>query len=211
MLKKSKSVLLISSQPSFCDSYKKLAESVNVIMFTESTWNTRYRVKDDLVILGGKYLQFLNESYYDRVVVILGTDESPAPYIKQGIKRFIFNYKNNYELLTALYYDEPKLIISKTSSSVAESIADSRTTSFQYHDYDFKFDRGVFFYKRRPIYLTDAQRRYLAEWLLTGNKDNARRMVLCNLRKKFGADFLADVDRFGQPRYNEINRRKEDE
>lgn len=65
---------------------------------------------------------------------------------------------------------------------------------------------GIFFYKGKPIYLTSAHKKYLAEWLLTGNKDNSRRMILCNLRKKFGVDFLADIDRFGQPK-----RRIEDE
>ena len=200
MLKKCKTVLLLSDEPTFSEPYQKIAKSVNVEMFVEKKWHVRFRVKEDLVILGARYLQDLHEDYYNRAVVILKTDESPAPYIKMGIKRFIFNYRNNYELLTALYYDEPTIILSKTSSSVVESIKDSGMTRFQFHDYDFKFDRGVFFYKHRQIYLTDAHRRYLAEWLLTGNKDNSKRMILCNLRKKFGSDFLADIDRFGQPK-----------
>ena len=44
----------------------------------------------------------------------------------------------------------------------------------------------------------DSAKRYLAEWLLNGHKDNKKRMILCNLRKRFGADFLINVDRFGQ-------------
>ena len=48
------------------------------------------------------------------------------------------------------------------------------------------------------IYLTDSSKKYLAQWLLNGLKDNSKRMILCNLRKKFGKDFLSDIDRFGQ-------------
>lgn len=200
MLKKCKTALLLSGQPVFYEPYQQLAKSVGVDMYTEEEWSTKFRVKEDVVILGGKYLPNLNETYYDKAVIILGTDESPAPYIKMGINRFIFNYKNNYELLTALYYEETQIVVAKTSNTVTQSIADSGQTKFQYQDYDFKFDRGVFFYKGRQIYLTDAHKRYLAQWLLTGNKDNAKRMILCNLRKKFGEDFLSDIDRFGQPK-----------
>lgn len=206
MLKKCKSVLLLSDEPTFYEPYQKLAKNINVEMFVDNKWSTRFRVKEDVVILGGRYLPDLHESYFNRAVVILKTGESPAPYIKQGVKRFIFNYKNNYELLTAMYYDEPTIVVSKTSSSVIDSITDSGMTRFQFRDYDFKFDRGIFLYKGKPIYLTSAHKKYLAEWLLTGNKDNSRRMILCNLRKKFGVDFLADIDRFGQPK-----RRIEDE
>ena len=198
MLKKSKTALLLSAHLSFSDPYKELAESIGVEMHVDREWSTKYRVREDVVILGAKFLPNVNETYYDRVVLILGTGESPAPYIKQGIRRFIFNYKNPYELLTALYYEETKVVVARGLGSVVDAITDSGTAKFELSDYDFRFDKGVFFYKQRQIYLTEAQRKYLAEWLLTGNKDNGRRMILCNLRKKFGEDFLSDIDRFGR-------------
>lgn len=198
MLKKCETVLLISNQPAFFEPYRKLAESIGVRLFTESEWNKKYRVKEDLVILGSKHLDELNELYYSRAVVILGTGESPAPYIKLGISRFIFDYKNNYELIVALFREEP-IVINTPAREVAVAVADSGSPSFCYKDYDFKFSKDVYFYKGRQVYFQKAQKRYLAEWLLIGNKDNNKRMILCNLRKKFGAEFLSDIDRFGQP------------
>ena len=54
------------------------------------------------------------------------------------------------------------------------------------------------------IYLTNTIKKYLAQWLLNGKKDNSKRMILHNLRKKFGNDFLSDVDRFGRWNNEEI-------
>ena len=53
-------------------------------------------------------------------------------------------------------------------------------------------------YKGKAIYVTKAQKRYLADWLLNGHKDNSKRVLLFELRKKFGNDFLREVDRHGQ-------------
>ena len=197
MLNKSKTALLISSQPSFTEPYKKLADENGIVLNIEAEWNIRYRVKEDVVILGGKHLDKLHSDYYNKAVVILREGESPSPYIAKGINRFIFNYQNKDELLFALYYEEPVFVL-KASREVADSVADSGLTQFTYGEYDFKFDRDMYTYKGRPIYLCSSQKKYLAEWLLAGKKDNAKRMILCNLRKKFGENFLKNVDRFGQ-------------
>lgn len=198
MLTKCETVLVISNQPAFFEPYRELAEKIGVRLFTEAEWSTKYRVKTDAVILGSKHLKELNEQYYSKAVVILSTNESPAPYIKRGIARFIFDYKNQYELIVALFREEP-IVINNRARGVAEAVADSGAPSFCYGDYEFKFSKDVYLYKGRQIYLQPAQKKYLAEWLLIGNKDNKKRMILCNLRKKFGEKFLADVDRFGQP------------
>ena len=79
-----------------------------------------------------------------------------------------------------------------------ELLKDCSVWNFQFGDYSFQFDKNKFTYKGKPIYLVDSQKRYLAEWLLNGHKDNSKRMVLCTMRKKFGKDFLADINRFGQ-------------
>ena len=200
MLHKCVSALLLSAQPSFSEPYKKLAEKIGVELVVEATWNEKFRVTTDVVILGSKYLKDLNNAYISRAVVILAPGESPAPFIKLGVRRFIFNYQNNYELLTALYCEDPVLLVSQTANDVKDSIRDSGTDTFCTGDYDFRFGRGVFFYRGRQIYLTEAGKKYLAQWLLTGNKDNTKRMTLCKLRKKFGSEFLADIDRFGQRR-----------
>lgn len=197
MLIKCSKALLLSDVPSFVENYKALAEEIGVSLQVESEWNDRYRVTSEVVILGSKYLDTLNRSYYPEAVLILKEGESPAPYIKEGINRFIFNYKNNYELLCAFYKQE-RIVIHASSNDLKTIIKESDVLNYQFGDYNFMFDRNRFQYKGRPIYLSDSAKRYLAEWLLNGHKDNSKRMVLCNLRKKFGEGFLKDVDRFGQ-------------
>ena len=197
MLEKSTSVLLISDVRAFSDRYKALSDSVSISMTVECEWDTNYRVSEDTVILGSKHLAKLNRAYYPKAVLILKKDESPFQYIEQGIKRFIFNYQNDNELLFALFKSEVKILHS-SSVDLKTILKDSCTVNYCFGDYDFKFDQNTFKYKGKPIYLATSQKEYLADWLLNGHKDNKKRMVICNLRKKFGSDFLKDVDRFGQ-------------
>lgn len=197
MLKKSKSALLISANEDFASRYEALAKSVRVILYIETEWNTRYRVKDDVVILGGKHLDNLNEAYYDKAVVILNEGESTAPYIQRGIQHFIFNYQNKFELITALFYQEP-VVVRAQNMKVEEIIKEKGVNRFVQKDYDFRFDKDVFMYKGRQIYIRRGEQKFLADWLLMGHKDNKRRTLLYNLRDRFGKDFLADIDRFGR-------------
>ena len=197
MLKKSKSALLLSANEDFSSRYEALAKSVGVTLYTENGWNTRYRVKDDVVILGGKHLDSLNEAYYDKAVVILNEGESTAPYIQRGIQHFIFNYQNKFELITALFYQEP-VVVRAQNMKVEEIIKEKGVNRFVQKDYDFRFDKDVFMYKGRQIYIRRGEQKFLADWLLMGHKDNKRRTLLYNLRDRFGKDFLADIDRFGR-------------
>ena len=197
MLQKVSKALLISDVASFYNNYSALAEDIGVTLSVEPDWNSKYRVAADVVILGSKNIEKLNKAYYPKAVLILKEGESPAPFIKMGITRFIFNYKNKYELLTALFRVEP-VIIHAADSDYDEIVKSSDVLSFCYGDYDFRFDKSQFRYKGKMIYLTDSSKKYLAQWLLNGIKDNSKRMILCNLRKKFGEDFLSDIDRFGQ-------------
>lgn len=197
MLIKINKALLISSAPAFSERYRAIAEDMGVLFQVENEWNARYRVNADVVILGSKHLENLNEMYYNKAILILAEYESPAPYIEKGITRFIFNYMNDFELQTALYRLEP--IFSHVDNlEYEELLKHSNITEFCYGDYNFKFVQNKFCYKGKMIYLTDAVKKYLAQWLLNGKKDNSKRMILHNLRKKFGNDFLSDVDRFGR-------------
>lgn len=197
MLKKCSRALLLSDVPSFAENYLALAGEVGVSLIVEEVWNNKYRITSDVVILGSKYLKDLNRAYYADAVLILKEGESPAPYIKEGITRFIFNFRNNYELLCAFYKPE-KIVLHASSNDLKTIIKESTILNYQFGDYNFMFDKNKFMYKGKPIYLAESAKRYLAEWLLNGHKDNSKRMILCNLRKKFGVDFLKDVDRFGQ-------------
>ena len=197
MLIKCKSALLLSDVESFSKAYEMIAEEVGVELKVESDWSERYRLTQEIVILGSKYLDKLNSMYYPNVVLILKTNESPYPFMQKGITRFIFDYQNKYELFTALFKAEP-VTVHTSHLPLEEIIKDSSVWNFTYGDYDFKFDKDKYFYKGKQLYLANAQKRYLAEWLLNGHKDNSKRMILCIMRKKFGQEFLADIDRFGR-------------
>lgn len=197
MLQKASKVLLLSDVPSFARNYQALAGEVGVSLSVEETWNVKYRITSEIVIFGTKYFNDVNKAYFPQAVLILKKGESPAPYIKMGISRFIFDYQNNYELICALYKME-KIVIHASSNDLKTIIKECDVLTYQFGDYDFMFDKNRYKYKGKPIYLADSQKRYLAEWLLNGHKDNKKRMILCNLRKKFGEEFLRDVDRFGQ-------------
>ncbi len=196
MLVKCKTALLLSDVPSFTDMYRQLAEETDVNLSVESEWSDKYRVSQDVVILGSKYLDSLNSMYYPNAVLILKSSERPYPFIQKGITRFIFDHQNADELFMALFRAE--VVTVHTRNILLEDILkDCAVWNFSMGDYDFKFDKDRYFYKGKPVYLTSSQKRYLAEWLLCGHKDNSKRMLLCNLRKKFGEDFLRNIDRFG--------------
>lgn len=199
MLEKCSTALLISEVEAFSKMFESLAKDVGVNMTVESSWNVKYRVTKDIVILGSKYLPYLNKAYYPMAVVILKNNESPAPYIKEGINHFIFDHTNQFELITALF-KQNKVLVNGASLELNQMLKESGTTRFLLGDYDFRFDMNIYKYKGQPIYLQEAQKRYLAQWLLFGNKENKHRMLLCLMRKKFGEDFLKDIDRFGQLR-----------
>ena len=197
MLEKCNSALLISEVESFSETYETIARDIGVDMIVEREWKPLYRMNRDVVILGSKYLPDLNKAYYPMAVVILKKGENPVPYVKEGVNHFIFDYTNQYELLMALF-KTPIVLVNGASQELKEMLRESGTTSFKAGAYDFRFDMNIYLYKEQPIYLQEAQKRYLAQWLLFGNKENKHRMLLCLMRKKFGEDFLKDIDRFGQ-------------
>lgn len=197
MLRKCKRALLLSDVASFVGMYSQLADEAEVELTVESVWSDRYRITQDVVILGAKYLDNINKIYYDSVVLILKSGESPYPYIKMGISRFIFDHTNQFELYTAFFKEEP-VYVNDANKELKDLVKDYNSSKFCYDRYDFNFLTDTFTYKGKPIYLTKAQKRYLAEWLLHGRKDNSKRMFLFSLRKKFGEDFLTEVDRHGQ-------------
>lgn len=197
MLVKCKTALLLSDVESFSKAYEMIAEEVGVELKIESDWSERYRLTQEVVILGSKYLDKLNSMYYPNAVLILKADEKPYPFMQKGITRFIFDYHNQHELFTALFRAEV-VTVHSSSLPLEDIIKESQVWNYTCGDYDFKFDKDTYEYKGKPIYLANAQKRYLAEWLLNGHKDNSKRMILCILRKKFGAGFLADIDRYGR-------------
>ena len=185
MLVKCKSALLLSDVESFSKAYEAIAEEVGIELRVESSWSERYRLIQEVVIFGSKYLDKINPMYYLNAVLILKSDESPYQFIQKGITRFIFDYQNVNELRLALYKDV----------TVAKSYTISR---YVFGRYDFDFGEDSFKYEGKNIYLTPTEKAYIASWLLGGHKDNAKRGILCYARRRLGSDFLKDIDRFGR-------------
>lgn len=196
MLIKCNSALLLTDVPSFAGMYKDIAKDALVQLKVEEDWSKSYRISQDVVIAGSKYLDKINEAYISKTVLILRSDESPASFVVKGIERFIFDYQNAQELCMAFYRPD-KVIVHTNNVELTDLIKTATTNCYQFGDYDFQFDKNSFKYKGKGIYLCKSQQKYLAEWLLYGNKDNKKRTILFALRKKFGQDFLKDVDRHG--------------
>jgi hypothetical protein len=197
MLEKCKSAMLISDVENFSEMYRQLALEADVEFTVEKSWKANYRVTSDTVILGSKHLADLNKVYYAIAVVILKPGESPVPYMKEGVSRFVFDHTNSFELFFA-FFKPAKIVVHKESMEIKSILENCVGSSFTKGSYDFDFVKDIYRYKGKMLYLTRAQKKFLAEWLLHGHKDNSKRMIICNLRKKFGTDFMADIDRFGR-------------
>ena len=76
-------------------------------------------------------------------------------------------------------------------------IASGRSV-FKESDYDFDFASSVYKYKGIEIYVSEAQRVLLAKWLFLGEKNHCLSSQLYLMRKKFGKDFLSDINKYGE-------------
>ena len=201
MLLKCSSALLLTDVKNFGLLYSDLAEELGVSLKVEAEWNKRYRITEEIVICGSKFLDRVNEQFYPGTTVILKSGESPLPYVKKGIESFIYDYENQYELAMA-FYKKSKINIRQDSEDMRTILDSSMTVSFNEKEYSFDFSRDEFLYSGKRIYLTSSEKLYLAEWLLLHKKDNSKRMCLFNMRKKFGNAFMKDIDRFGNVKEN---------
>jgi len=198
MLKACSDVLLLTDVESFAERYKSIAESMNVSLDCESEWNENFRINYDRVILSSKFLPCVNRAYYDICTLILREDEKPALFIRAGVESFIFNWQSDKELAFAFFIKEKELL--HCSQQIENILHGSKVTSFCMPGYKFDFAKNRFFYQGKQIFIAEAQKKYLAEWLLNGYKDNGKRQILYSLRKKFGKEFLHNIDRNGQIR-----------
>lgn len=205
MLRICSDVLLLTDVENFASMYKQLAEECEVRMLVEEKWNSRYRVRQENIICGSKYLEDINVAYYPNIILILKSSENPNDFRKKGITRFIFNHKDTRELVYAFMKIE-KTIVKSADNDFKSILKESTSIVYFQGDYEFHFDTNKFFWKGEQIYLSEANKKYLADWLLNGNKDNKKRMSLYLMRERLGKDFLRDVNRFG-----EIRKEKKDE
>lgn len=197
MHKKCSNVLLLTTNDNFATFCSDIIHNYGVKTRIEYDWNTLYKVTEDVIICGSKYLKDINEAFYHKVVLILKDDEFPDTFLSKGIKRFIFDYKNSKEIFFALFIESKNI---EREDMVAQIINDANISLFDKGKYRFDFEKNLFWYKGNQIYLTESNKKYLALWLLQGKKDNNKRALLYEMRKRLGKDFLSDVDRFGNIR-----------
>lgn len=191
------SVLLLTTNDNFATFCSDVIHNYGVKTRIEYDWNTLYKVTEDVIICGSKYLKDINEAFYHKVVLILKEEEYPDVFITKGIKKFIFDYKNTKEIFFALFTESKNI---ERENSLAQIINDVNVSLFDKGKYRFDFEKSLFWYKGNQIYLTESNKKYLALWLLQGKKDNNKRALLYEMRKRLGKDFLSDVDRFGNIR-----------
>lgn len=196
MLKVCSSALVLSGVPRFVAYVTEIAKDCGVEVETNESWNERYRLNNDIIICGSKYLSDINTQYYERVRLVLKTTETVNTFVQMGITHFIFDYNNVRELAYSFYIDDQELL--SDSSNVSEVIMPIENKHFVMGKYNFNFDTDVYKYAGIGIYLYPMEKVYLAKWLLLGEKDNSKRITLFRLRKRFGKAFLEDIDRKGK-------------
>ena len=190
-------VLLLSDNDNFVKLYQDIAIECEVNLRVASEWNEKYRINEDVIICGSKYLPSVNKAYYENITLILKTNENFTEFLKMGINDFIFDHTSKKELMFAFTKAEKQFI--KTHVKDVEAVLkDSLCNDYIAGNYEFYFSKNRFFYKGEGIHLPKCYQLFLIEWLLNGNKDNSKRPYLHKMRKSFGKDFLKDVDKYGQ-------------
>lgn len=197
MHKKCSNCLILTTNDNFATFCSDIIHNYGVRTRIEYDWNTLYKVTEDVVICGSKYLKDINEAFYHKVVLILKEEEYPDEFLLKGIKKFIFDFKNTKEIFFALFTECKNI---EREDELAQIIKDANASLFYKGKYKFDFEKNLFWYKGNQIYLTKSDKKYLALWLLQGKKDNEKRALLYEMRKRLGREFLSDIDRFGNIR-----------
>lgn len=195
MLKVCSSALLLSGVPSFVKYVNEIADDIETVVESAEEWNIGYRVNADVIICGSKYIDSIGEEDYDKIRLVLKSDETVMPFIRKGITHFIFDYTNKREVAFAMFIDTEETV--KEDLTISNIMAKSGKSIFRNEKYFFNFSSDAFRYRNTGIYLRRSEKEYLARWVLLGEKDNGKRILLYKMRQRFGKEFMQDVDRKG--------------
>lgn len=196
MLRICSKALVLTTVPSFSKYISDIANDLNVEIETTDVWNINYRLNADIIICGSKYIPYINVMNFDKVRLLLRTDETVSEFIEMGITHFIFDYNNIREVSFCFFVNEKEK--QSDEMTVSDITYKTKIAHLVKGKYDFNFGTNSFKYNGIGIYLRDSEKLYLAKWLLLGKKDNDKRVLLFKMRKKFGKDFMSDVDRLGK-------------
>ena len=194
MLISNKTALLLSKDTDFISRYETVAQMCNVELTVRSEWNERYRISQDVIIAEGELASLVASEYKNRLVLVFS---GSIAEMRAKADRFIFNKENLQELIYAFLKIDNSVKVKDTRSVTSIVIASGRSI-FKESDYDFDFASSVYKYKGIEIYVSEAQRVLLAKWLLLGEKNHCLSSQLYLMRKKFGKDFLSDINKYGE-------------
>lgn len=186
MQRKCSSIILLTENHDYASFVENVAKGNDIDFTSDTVWRVSRKLTQDLILCSSKWLGKISILIYDRVVVILKSNESPLPYIRMGIQNFIFGYKDVFQF-EYIFNKKLELPVKAEEKGL-----------YCEGDYRFDFSREEFFYKGRSIYVSRAEKEYLSLWLLSGIKDNTKRYHLWNMRKRFGKEFLKEVSRTGE-------------
>lgn len=195
MLKVCSSALLLSGVPSFVKYVNEIADDIETVVESAEEWNIGYRVNADVIICGSKYIDCIGKEDYDKIRLVLKSDETVMPFIRKGITHFIFDYTNKREVAFAMFIDTEETV--KEDLTISNIMAKAGKNIFRNEKYFFNFSSDAFRYRNTGIYLRRSEKEYLARWVLLGDKDNGKRILLYKMRQRFGKEFMQDVDRKG--------------
>lgn len=196
MLKICSKALLLSNVPSFVKYISDISADLGIELDTADVWNINYRLNAEVIICGSKYIPYINVIDYDKVRLILKTNETVAEFIEMGITHFIFDYNNTKEVAFSFFFDAEEK--QTDEMTVTDIINKTKISRFTKGKYDFNFLTNTFKYDGVGIYLRESEKIYIAKWLFLNIKENSKRILLFNMRKKFGKDFMQDIDRLGK-------------
>ncbi len=204
MLRICSNVLLLSGVSSFVNYVTEIANDIDTEIEVANTWSINYRVNADVIICGSKYIDCIGKEDYGKVRLVLKKEETVMTFIRKGITHFIFDYTDKREVAFSMFIDKDDKL-KEDKVSLSDIISEAHVSLFHNDRYYFNFTSGTFKYQDVGIYLRKSEKEYLAKWVLMGNKDNSKRILLCKMRKRFGKDFMKDVDRKGNYTRRNIN------
>lgn len=187
MLSACNSILLLTKSKSFVEYIKDIADKCEVKVHSRDEWNPLYRVTEDKILCSSEWKDLINENNIKKTVILLKEGESFVKAKNKGFEQFVFNVKDERQIMYAF------LTVKQVKKAVNISVG-----NFVDKDYRFDFTENCFYYKNMGIYLSETERNYIGNWLLKGFKDNNKRHLLFNLRKRYGKEFLSEYDFKGQ-------------
>ena len=198
MLDTCKTALLLTDNERLAKSYEEVAFRCNVLLKWEKDWTKQYRISSDVVICTAEYVDMIAEEYRHKAVLVFGKGERIAKW-RWTFDRYVFNPDDENELVYSLLRIKPsKKEVKASSPNLTSVLRDCGETRFVKGDYMFDFVQDIFIYKGVKIYLSKGNKLMLARWLFLSYKDNNARTQVCILRKKFGKDFLSDINAKGE-------------